>query len=82
MEYPLDELLDKRSIIQLKIERIEGDFLEKESLKREFSDYTNAIKEYINKRVCTDEEVNEWHKQLYEINEKIWDLESDIRKGK
>ena len=82
MEYPLDELLDKRSIIQLKIERFEGEKIEKESLKKEFSDYTFAINGYISKNVCTIEEIKNWHNRLYEINGKCWDLESAIRQGK
>ncbi|MBU0466340.1 MAG: hypothetical protein KJ718_01425 [Nanoarchaeota archaeon] len=80
MEYPLDELLDKRSIIQLKIERIddEGD---KERLKKEYEDYVNAINEFISKGICTAEQVDEWHKQLFGANGKTWDLETNIRKG-
>lgn len=80
MIYPLDELMDKRSIIQLKIERIENNE-ERDRLKKELKDYAWAIEEYIRKGVCTKELVEKWHKELYEINGKIWDLEADIRKG-
>jgi hypothetical protein len=80
MRYPLDELIDKRSIVQLKIERIEDD-LDKERLRLESKDYSNAIKEYIDESACTPEQVEEWHKQLYEANGKTWDLEARIRKG-
>ena len=80
MRYPLDELLDKRSIIQLKIERIE-DNEDKERLKREYKDYTNAIQEYIREGVCTKEQFEWWHLELYRANGKTWDLEANIRKG-
>lgn len=80
MRYPLDELLDKRSIIQLKIERIDDDEDRKRLLK-EFSDYTFAISEYMHDGICTIEQVNEWHAKLYEANGKVWDLETNIRKG-
>jgi len=80
MRYPLDELLDKRSIIQLKIERIE-DNSDKERLKKEFEDYTKAIEEYVKERVCSFKQVKEWHKELYEANGTTWNLETNIRKG-
>src|SRR3989344_706650 len=80
MRYPLDELLDKRSIVLLKIERIKDDDL-KERLWKEFSDYTVAIWEYIKEGVCTIQQVEEWHRELYESNGATWDLESGIRKG-
>jgi hypothetical protein len=80
MRYPLDELLDKRSIVQLKIERID-DNEERKKLVREFSDYTFGIAEYISEKICTKEQVEEWHQKLYEANGKVWDLETNIRKG-
>ena len=80
MRYPLDELLDKRSIIQLKIEKVDSDE-ERKRLIKEFSDYTLGIAEYINDKICTKEQVEEWHQKLYEANGKIWDLEANIRKG-
>ncbi len=81
MRYPLDELLDKRSIILLKIERVKNEEL-KELLWKEFSDYTVAIWKFIEEGFCKIEQIEEWHHELYEANGKIWDLESDIRKGK
>ncbi|MEK6820527.1 MAG: hypothetical protein AABX71_02335 [Nanoarchaeota archaeon] len=80
MRYPLDELLDKRSIIQLKIERVEGGG-ERPRLIGEFGDYTFAIAEYMHEGVCTQEQVNEWHRRLYEANGRTWDLETKIRLG-
>lgn len=81
MRYPLDELIDRRSIVQLKIERLE-DKEDKKRLIKEFSDYTFGIAEFINERICTKEQVEEWHQELLEANGKTWDLEADIRKGK
>jgi len=81
MRYPLDELLDKRSIIQLKIERIEGNEEDKLRLSKEYQDYTKAIEEYIQEGVCTEEQVLKWHKELYSANGNTWDLEVNIRKG-
>ncbi len=80
MRYPLDELLDKRSIIQLKIERID-DNEERKKLIEEFGDYTLGIAEYIAESVCTEEQVKGWHEKLYEANGRVWDLEANIRKG-
>ena len=80
MRYPLDELLDKRSIIQLKIERINDDE-DRKKLIKEFSDYTFGIAKYIDEKICTREQIEEWHQKLYDSNGKIWDLETNIRKG-
>ena len=81
MRYPLDELIDKRSIIQLKIERIPDEF-EKERLKQEFEELTKAIEEYCSEDACSKEDLQEWHDELYAINGRIWDLEAAIRQGK
>ena len=82
MKYPLDELLDKKSIIQLKIERL-GDNSEINQLKeKEYDDYTKAIEDYVAEGVCNMEEIRGWYNKLYDINAKIWDLEADIRQGK
>ena len=79
MRYPLDELLDKRSIIQLKMERIPKRSGE---LKEEYEDYTSAIIEYETEKITSPIDVVEWHEELYKINGQIWDLEADIRSGK
>lgn len=79
MRYPLDELIDKRSIIQLKIERIPD---RKTELSGEYEDYTGAILEYEKENIASPMEVVEWHEKLYKVNGQIWDLEADIRAGK
>lgn len=81
MRYPLDEIIDKRTICQLKIERIK-DREDRQRMIKEFSDYNFAIAEYIQEGVCTRSQVEEWHKKLYEVNARGWDMESDIRNGK
>ena len=81
MEYPLDELIDKRSIIQLKLERIHDSEADKDALRKEFYDYSKAIKDYIKMGVCTAGQTEEWHNELYEANARTWDLETNIRRG-
>ena len=71
---PLPELIDRLSIIRLKIERI-GE----PHLNREYEEYKRAIEENRKKGVKIDEK---WLERLYELNSRIWDLESDIRRGK
>jgi hypothetical protein len=68
--YPLTELLDRFSIARLKMERIG----ETECL-REYSYLKDAIMEY------AFEETEFYVNALYDINGRIWDMESDIRKG-
>ena len=71
---PLPEILDRMSIVKLKIERIR-----EEHLNQEYEEYVKALAEFKEKGIEIDEK---WLEQLYELNGKIWDLESDIRKGK
>lgn len=80
MRYPLDELLDKKSIVLLKVEKTASNGSKK--LWEELNDYTDAIQEYVNEGKCNLKDITNWHSQLYETNKKIWDLESDIRMGK
>jgi len=73
---PLPELLDRLSIIELKIERIGEPHLQ---LEREA--YVSAIQEYVAKGF--DSECIKSHlSELRSVNARIWDLESDIRQGK
>ena len=74
MEMPLPELLDRLVIVRLKAERIKDK--EKEE---ELKFYINELEEYKKKGIVVK---GEWLQMLYDINGKIWDLESDIRKGK
>jgi hypothetical protein len=74
MEMPLPEILDRMSILKLKIERI-GE----PHLNEEYSEYEKALQYFKEKGIDIREE---WLSKLYNINGQIWDLESDIRKGK
>lgn len=69
MKMPISEIADRYSITLLKSERIEGInlSLELKVYKEELDKYAN-IYDYVNR--------------LYQINGEIWDLESDIRRGK
>lgn len=69
MKMPISEIADRYSITLLKSQRIDNINLDEElkTYKKELDLYDN-IKNYIDR--------------LYEINGQIWDLESDIRKGK
>ena len=64
----LGEVADRYSIVKLKSERTEVDCAEE----------LQALTEELNKA----EGLAPYIQQLYEINGRVWDLESDIRKGK
>ncbi|MEW8030295.1 MAG: hypothetical protein AB2806_21470 [Candidatus Thiodiazotropha sp.] len=81
MKYPIDELLDRKSIMMLKLEHCE-DRLEKEMLKDYINMIINAIENYIADNVCDLNQVQKWTDELYSINKTIWKLEADIRNGK
>jgi len=70
MNYPISEICDRLSIAMLKVERIGGGACleEKEALLKELNKEGFDYSIYIN--------------LLKEVNAKIWDLESDVRKGK
>jgi len=70
IQYPLPELLDRMSICKLKTERI-GEpqcFKELDFLKSALITYDFAESDF-------------YLQKLYEVNSKIWDMESDIRNG-
>ena len=68
MEMSLGEVADRYSIVKLKSERTEIDCTEE----------LQALTEELNKV----EGVTPYIQQLYDVNGRVWDLESDIRKGK
>lgn len=71
---PLPELLDRWSILKLKIERIK-----EPHLNLEMEAYQKALDEFEEKGI---EIKKKWLDELYDLNKQIWDLESDIRNGK
>ena len=66
---PISEIADRYSIILLKSERIEG-----VDYKDELAAYKAELDKYDGSEAFV--------KRLYDVNAIIWDLESDIRKGK
>jgi hypothetical protein len=68
MEMSLGEVVDRYSIVKLKSERTDVNCVEE----------LTALGEELNKV----EGLTEYVEQLYKVNGRIWDLESDIRKGK
>jgi hypothetical protein len=68
MKMQISEVADRFSICKLKQERTDLDVSE------EIDAYKYELREY--------NAITNWVSRLYEINGCIWDLESDIRKGK
>ena len=79
MQVSLQDLLDRYSILELKIER--SGFDDKESFLSEFSAYHLSVKLARIKYANFGIDVDDYLTKLYDINAKIWGLESDIRKG-
>lgn len=77
MEYPLSEIMDRYTIALLKKEKIIDANNEKE-----LSELENEINTFISKNPDAKEPLLNFQRRLYQINSEIWDLESDIRKGK
>ena len=71
----IGELLDKQSIVEIKISKIDNP--EKlEYLNNEFKllkSKSSEIKE------MDEEKYNEFYKDLFEVNSKLWEIEDDIR---
>ena len=73
MKMPIGEILDRYSIAILKKERASAENQQEiEDLTQEIESYKETHEEFINEKVD----------KLIEINGMIWDLESDIRKGR
>ena len=73
MKMPIGEILDRYSIAVLKKERASAENQQEiEDLTQEIESYKETHEEFINEKID----------KLIEINGMIWDLESDIRKGR
>jgi hypothetical protein len=73
MKMPIGEILDRYSIAILKKERASAENQQEiEDLTQEIESYKQTHEEFINEKID----------KLIEINGMIWDLESDIRKGR
>jgi len=73
MKMPISEILDRYSIAILKKERANAEN------EKEINDLLNEIEVYKN---INSFFIENKIRELIQINGKIWDLESDIRKGK
>ena len=68
MKMPISEIIDRYTITQLKSERTN------ENVVEELRTYQNELKAY-------NADLKIYISRMYDINGKIWDTESDIRKG-
>jgi len=73
-EISAGELLDKLSILEIKLNKIKNQALLQEIKK----DY-NAIKETKNKNINSSNEINVLYAELKKINEQLWEIEDKIR---
>ena len=73
-EISAGELLDKLSILEIKLNKIKNPALLKEIKK----DY-NIINEAKNKNITSSEEINVLYADLKKINEQLWEIEDKIR---
>ena len=74
VEVSVGELLDKISILEIKLEKIKDN----EKLKFIDSEY-KVLKEQLKKNVKSDDKLNNLFKSLKEINSKLWVIEDDKR---
>ena len=73
-EISAGELLDKLSILEIKLNKIKNQALLQEIKK----DY-NAIKEAKNKNINSSNEINVLYTELKKVNEQLWEIEDKIR---
>ena len=74
VEVSVGELLDKISILEIKLEKIKDN----EKLKFINSEY-KVLKEQLKKNVKSDEKLNELFESLKNINSKLWIIEDKKR---
>lgn len=72
MELPLSEIIDRLTILKLKIERV-GE----PHLNNEYAKWNEALQAFQQRDSQTKKE---WFNTLYEINRRDWDLDADLRK--
>ena len=74
IEVSIGELLDKISILEIKLEKI------KDSEKLKFITNEHSIlKDQLEKNVKSDDKLNKLYQSLKEINAKLWIIEDDKR---
>jgi hypothetical protein len=74
VEVSVGELLDKISILEIKIEKIK----DPEKLKF-INDEYNVLKDQLNKNVKYDDKLDKLFQSLKKINAKLWVIEDDKR---
>ena len=74
VEVSVGELLDKISILEIKLEKIK----DKEKLKF-INNELSILKSQLEKNVKSDDKVNNLYKSLKEINTKLWNIEDNKR---
>ena len=74
VEVSIGELLDKISILEIKLEKIK-DTNKLKFISNEYSILKNQLKDNVN----SDDKLNELFKSLKEINAKLWNIEDDKR---
>lgn len=77
MEVPLPEIIDRISILKLKIER--GNHEAKRFFEKELEEYRKALKEFEEKGIKIK---RDWGKRLYIINKFQWNLESEMNNAR
>lgn len=83
MEMPLSEIIDRYTILKLKMKAMDDLFpeqvaKEKPRLEREFIVYEEAIDKYRKNGIDVGAEMIQ---ELYEINAKCWDMENNMRRN-
>ena len=74
VEISVGELLDKISILEIKLEKIK----DTDKLKFINQEY-NVLKKELDKNIKTDEKLGKLFKSLKDINSKLWFIEDDKR---
>lgn len=73
IEISTGELVDKLTILELKLKNIKNDEEKIKNIKKEYDILTDSLKE-----TNITQESN-LYKKLYEVNAKLWDIEDNIR---
>ena len=77
MEIPLSEIIDRISILKLKIEN-SSDSVMKNKFKSELKEFESVLKDFKEKGF---EIADSWGENLYKINKNQWNLESEMKKA-
>ena len=77
IETSLGELIDKISILEIKIDKIE-DNIDKEEIAKEYTSLTNTLTKI---KLSNDERtrINDFVIKLKEINTRLWNVEDETR---